>query len=84
MRLPDNVHAATKKAGVVVYYAPRAMTKLWNSERERNDLLTFGGWYWHRFNKAGRMIDHDKQGPFKSEQAAIRDAFISLQLRRTE
>ena len=84
MRLPDDIHEATRKAGVVVYFAPRAVTKLWNRDRESHELLTYGGWYWHRFNRAGRMIDHDRQGPFKSEQAAVRDAFIALQLRRNK
>lgn len=80
MRLPANVSAQVHKAGVRVYFAGRGTTKHWNSHREKGDLLSYGGWYWHRFNKRGVLVDYDKRGPFRSEQAAIRDAFVSLQL----
>ena len=80
MRLPDSVYDATKKAGVKFYFADRNTTKAWNISRNDNEPLRYGGWYWYREWK-GRVTETDVDGPFMSESAAIRDAFIKLQLR---
>lgn len=80
MRLPDSVIEAVHKAGVEVYYADRHTTKLWNSLRLKGETLRYGGWYWIR-KKKNRITETDEDGPFKSESAAIRDAFVKLQLR---
>ena len=39
----------------------------------------FCGWYWHR-QKGGRVVQTDVDGPFSSESAAVRDAYVKLQL----
>ena len=80
MRLPDKVHDAARLAGVKVYYANRSTTKMWNSDKKKGDLTQYGGWYWYREWK-GRVTDTDQDGPFRSENAAVRDAFMKLQLR---
>lgn len=80
MRLTNSVLLAVKKAGVTVYRADRRMTKLWNRERIDGEPVQFGGWYWHVTAK-GRVTITDKDGPFTSQSAAIRDAFVKLQLR---
>jgi hypothetical protein len=69
-----------KKAGVKVYFATRTTTKVWNGTRLGGEPLRYGGWYWTRVQK-GRVTDVDEDGPFRSESAAIRDAFVKLQLR---
>jgi hypothetical protein len=81
MRLSDSVMLAVKKAGVTVYRADRAITKLWNRERSSGEPVQFGGWYWHVTSK-GRVTITDQDGPFTSQSAAIRDAYVKLQLRK--
>lgn len=71
---------AVKRAGVNVWFANRSVTKLWNGERNDHELIRFGGWYWHQIVK-GRVISTDEEGPFKSRSAAMRDAYLKLQLR---
>ena len=80
MRLSDGVIQTVKKAGVRVYFADRRQTKFWNGNRDGDEPAFFGGWYWHRF-KNGKVIDSDKEGPFRTESAALRDAYTKLQLR---
>lgn len=80
MRLPDAVYETVKKAGVKVYFAGRHTTKVWNKARHNGEPLRYGGWYWYR-EWQGRVTDADEDGPFMSESAAFRDAFIKLQLR---
>ena len=80
MRLPDDFIETVKKAGVKVYFASRNTTRVWNSTRMREEPLRYGGWYWMRTQR-GRVTDFDEDGPFRSESAAIRDAFMKLQLR---
>jgi hypothetical protein len=80
MRLRENVIAAVKKAGVSVYFVDRRITKIWNTDRDREDPTHFGGWYWNRTER-GRVVETDKEGPFRSEMAAYRDAYVKLQLR---
>lgn len=46
----------------------------------RGEPLRYGGWYWMR-KQQGRITETDEDGPFRSESAAIRDAFVKLQLR---
>ena len=79
MRLPDKVLAATKKAGIITYFADRRITKFWNSEKDRDEPIKYGGWYWHRQVKR-KVVSTDEEGPFRSQSAAIRDAYIKLQL----
>jgi len=80
VRLPNNLIATVKKAGVKIYFADRRITKIWNQERDQEDLMVYGGWYWQR-HKKGRVVQVDEDGPFRTESAAIRDAYIKLQLR---
>jgi len=80
MRLPDSILDLVKKAKVSVYYADRRITKVWNDDRAAGEPITYGGWYWHKVNKGGVTIT-DTDGPFRSESAAIRDAWKKLQLR---
>ena len=79
MRLSDGVIEAVKKHGVDVYFVDRRITKMWNRDRG-DDPAFFGGWYWHRKHR-GRIIESDKEGPFRSSMAAYRDAYAKLQLR---
>lgn len=80
MRLSDAVKAALVKAGVSAYFADRTMTKTWNEHRGEGEPLMYGGWYWERMSR-GKIVAQDTDGPFTSESAALRDAFVKLQLR---
>lgn len=80
MRLPTSYIDQVKKAGVKVYFATRTTTKIWNGTRLKGEPLRYGGWYWIRTSK-GRVVQTDEDGPFRSESAAIRDAYVKLQLR---
>jgi hypothetical protein len=80
VRLPDDFIETVKKAGVTVYFASRNTTKVWNGTRLEGEPLRYGGWYWMR-SRRGRVTETDEDGPFRSESAAIRDAFVKLQLR---
>jgi hypothetical protein len=80
VRLPDRFIEIVKKAGVQVYFADRNTTKVWNGTRLDGEPLRYGGWYWMR-SKRGRVVETDEDGPFRTESAAIRDAYIKLQLR---
>lgn len=79
MRLASNFIQQVRKAGVKVYFASRTTTKVWNGTRLGGEPLRYGGWYWVRTSK-GRVVQVDEDGPFRSESAAIRDAFVKLQL----
>lgn len=80
MRLPDAIIEAVKKAGVRVFFAGRNTTRVWNSARLGDEPLRYGGWYWMRTQR-GKVTEFDEDGPFRTESAAIRDAFMKLQLR---
>lgn len=80
MRLSNELLTSVKKSGVKVYFATRKTTKIWNSGRLSGEPLRYGGWYWMRTQR-GRVTEMDEDGPFRSESAAIRDAFVKLQLR---
>ena len=80
MRLPNSIIHSVEKAGVEIFFAGRHTTKVWNSLRLEGEPMRYGGWYWVRKSK-GRIVATDEDGPFKSESAAIRDAFLKLQLR---
>ena len=72
-----------KQAGVTVYYADRRVTTVWNKGRDNGDPAHFGGWYWNR-SKGRQVLETDTSGPFKSQSAAVRDAYMKLQLRHTK
>ena len=80
VKLSSSVTKAVTKAGVEVYFADRRLTKIWNMDRVEGEPIFYGGWYWIRSQK-GKVVEADEDGPFKSESAAIRDAFKKLQLR---
>lgn len=80
MRLPDAIIDSVKKAGIEVYFADRYTTKVWNNIKLRGEPMRYGGWYWVRKHK-NRVIEVDEDGPFRSESAAMRDAYVKLQLR---
>jgi hypothetical protein len=84
LRLSDRLIEIVKKSGVQVYFASRNTTKVWNETRMKDEPLRYGGWYWMRSNKSGKVIAVDEDGPFRSESAAIRDAYIKLQLRSVQ
>jgi hypothetical protein len=79
LRLSDGVLLSVKKAGVEVYFVDRRITKMWNKDRG-DDPTFFGGWYWNR-KVRGKIVETDKEGPFRSSMAAYRDAYAKLQLR---
>ncbi len=83
MRLSNLLIEAVKKAGVKVYFANRRTTTVWNSTRITGEPLRYGGWYWMR-SQRGKVVAMDEDGPFRSQSAAIRDAFVKLQLRGTK
>ena len=78
--MPTSYIESVRKAGVKVFFAARSTTKVWNGTRTKGEPLRYGGWYWIRTQK-GRVVEVDEDGPFRSESAAIRDAFVKLQLR---
>lgn len=80
MRIAYSVSEAVKKAGVEIYFADRTTTKTWNSSRLKGEPCQYGGWYWMRAVK-GRVVATDEDGPFRSQSAAVRDAYVKLQLR---
>lgn len=84
MRLPDSVILACKLAGVSVHFANRAHIRYLNELRISDEPNNYGGYYWTRKDKKGVITDTDENGPFRSESAALRDAFMKLQLRRVE
>lgn len=83
MRLPNGFVQTVKEAGVKVFFASRNTTKIWNSSRLSGEPIRYGGWYWMRTQR-GKVVAMDEDGPFRSESAAIRDAFVKLQLRSAQ
>lgn len=73
--------AACKKAGIKVHFADRTHIKYLNDLRISDEPGNYGGYYWTRVQK-GKVIDTDQSGPFRSESAALRDAFMRLQLQK--
>lgn len=80
MRLSNSLIKTVKESGVKVFFANRRTTNVWNSTRLSDEPMRYGGWYWMR-SQRGRVVAMDEDGPFRSESAAIRDAFVKLQLR---
>ncbi len=78
--LPKNVVGAVDRKRVKVYFANRTMTKYWNDRRNTDDLRYFGGWYWYL--ETNGKADQTENGPYKTESAAYRDAFLTLELKR--
>ena len=78
--MSEGVLRAVDKAGVEVFFADRHTTRVWNGLRLQGEPLRYGGWYWMR-KQNGRIVAADEDGPFRTESAAIRDAFVKLQLR---
>lgn len=83
MRLSNTLIDTVKKSGVKVFFANRRTTNVWNSTRLVGEPLRYGGWYWMR-SQRGKVVAMDEDGPFRSQSAAIRDAFVKLQLRGTK
>lgn len=83
MRLSNSLIEIVKKSGVKVFFANRRTTTVWNSTRLPDEPLRYGGWYWMR-SQRGKVVAMDEDGPFRSQSAAIRDAFVKLQLRGTK
>lgn len=59
---------------VKVVYVDRATSKWWNAKRDKDEPVTFCGWYWLR----GR----EESGPFKSRSSALRDAYYITVLKQ--
>jgi hypothetical protein len=83
VRLSNTLIETVKKSGVKVFFANRRTTTVWNSTRLAGEPLRYGGWYWMR-SQRGKVVAMDEDGPFRSQSAAIRDAFVKLQLRGTK
>ena len=83
MRLSDAIVQSVKDSGVNVYFADRRTTKIWNRDRSSGEPIQYGGWYWNR-SVGGRVVETDTEGPFRSESAAVRDAYVKLQLRPSQ
>jgi hypothetical protein len=83
VRLSNTLIETVKKSGVKVFFANRRTTTVWNSTRLVGEPLRYGGWYWMR-SQRGKVVAMDEDGPFRSQSAAIRDAFVKLQLRGTK
>jgi hypothetical protein len=75
------VYDSVREARVRVYFADRRTTKVWNGSKRVGEPMHYGGWYWYR-EWGGRVVETDEEGPFRSESAAIRDAYLKLQLRQ--
>lgn len=75
--LPQIVYTEADKFHIEVYYADSTIKQRWNSARGEKELRYFCGWFW-RFRNGRRTPDESK-GPFMSESAAYRDAFLFLQ-----
>jgi hypothetical protein len=80
MRLSMRIISAVETARVEIFEANRGTTQWWNERRARDEPRYFAGWYWVRKDKRNR-VDSEQYGPFKTQSAAIRDAFVKLQLR---
>ena len=80
MRLPDYVIDAVQNAKVNIYFADREFYRRWRATKGASDLTVYSGYYWNRVTREG-AIDIDEHGPFRSQMAAIKDAYIRLQLR---
>jgi hypothetical protein len=80
MRLPDYVIDAVENAKVHIYFADREFYRRWRATKGASDLTIYSGYYWHRVTRDG-AIEIDEHGPFRSQMAAIKDAYIRLQLR---
>jgi hypothetical protein len=80
--LPKNVVGAVDKRKVKVFYANRSATKFWNESRNSGDLRFFGGWYW--YTETNGKATETEHGPYRSESAAYRNAFLELSLSRLQ
>lgn len=79
-RLSQGILEAVKAAGVRAVRLDRYAAAVWDKDREAGDPVTYVGWYWHRVDRRGRVVDYDRSGPFPCESAAKVDAFKVLQL----
>lgn len=80
MRLPDYVIDSVKNAEVHIYFVDREFYRRWRATKAASDLTIYSGYYWHRITRKG-SIEIDEHGPFRSQMAAIKDAYVRLQLR---
>lgn len=71
-KLKDSVIASVLSLATVTYI-DRSAAQWWNKQRGRGEMQTFTGWYW--------SCGPREEGPFRSESAAIRDAYYALVLR---
>ena len=70
MALSNAVIAEIDERAVTFLYLDRATAKYWNERRGEGEPTVFCGWYWA---KGGT-----EAGPFKTRQAAMRDAWYHL------
>ncbi len=76
MSLPQIVYSEANKSGIDVYYADTGMKHRWNANLGANEIRHFCGFHW-RFKSNPKSPDDP--GPFRTESAAYRDAFMFLQ-----
>ena len=70
MWLPDKLIDAVTDAGIKVFYVSFQATRLWASERDKDEPLIFSGYYWAQGAR--------EAGPFRSMSAAYRDAWFRV------
>jgi hypothetical protein len=80
MRLPDYVIDSVQNAKVHIYFVDREFYRRWRATKGASDLTIYSGYYWHRITREGSIVI-DEHGPFRSQMAAIKDAYMRLQLR---
>ena len=79
MRLPAFALRSLSSRRVETFYANRGTVQFWNERRMKGELRYFCGWYWYAKDRKGRA-ETQECGPFRTETAALRDAYQKLQL----
>lgn len=74
MWLSNSLVNAVEEAKIRVFYVSFQATRLWASERDKDEPLVFSGYYW--------ALGPREAGPFRSMSAAYRDAYYRV-VRRT-
>jgi len=70
MWLPNALIDAVEEAKIKVFYVSFAATRLWATERDKDEPLVFSGYYW--------AMGPREAGPFRSMSAAYRDAYYRV------
>lgn len=76
MRLSKNILDKLDKEKIDVFEARRDVTEFWNQRRGTTEPRFFCGWYWYT-----KRNPNDLNGPFKTNSAALRDAYVRVSLK---